>query len=145
MSAIGAKKRFAKRIGNIDFQVWEDEHGKVCRNEIVKYEPNWYYYHKDEFIEDEARPGMFVKKDEKTPYYAHVHESCFKNEENQYTLADFREDWDGDYLEGYDLIYCGARPVEYLDRTEEKDFMELVRYGYNYLKIKMDEQKEKDW
>lgn len=139
MSGIARKKRFTKREGNVEFQVWEDENGKIVRNEIVKYEPNYYYYHKDDFKECENNPNFFVKKNEDSPYYSRVHKSCFESEETQLTLADFREDWDGDTIECYELVYCADRPVSCLDTTEEKDFFKIVRYAYNYLQIKLDE------
>ena len=142
MSLIGGKKIFSKRIDNLAFNIWQSDNGEgiYFSREIVKYEPNYYYYHKDDFKEVPYRPGNYVRKDDKEPYYSFVHESCFKNEETCYTIASFREDWDGDYLEGYELVFCGDRPATCLDKSEDKTFMEIVRYAYNYLKIERDKQ-----
>ena len=51
MSLIDGKKIFSKRIDNLAFNIWQSDNGEgtYFSREIVKYEPNYYYYHKDDF------------------------------------------------------------------------------------------------
>ena len=53
-------------------------------------------------------------------------------------IASLTQDWDRDCLEGYELHYVFDRPVRLLDKEQEKDFMEVVRYAYNYLEVEKD-------
>ena len=142
MSFIGSKKVFEKRIGDIAFQVWKADEDKGYRSgdywDIVKYEPNYYYYHKEEFVESQYRPGSFVKKTDGPDTRWYVDKSCFKNPETCVVIASLTQDWDRDCLEGYELHYVFDRPVRLLDKEQEKDFMEVVRYAYNYLEVEKD-------
>lgn len=148
MSYIGSKKVFEKRIGNVAFQVWKADEDKGYRSydswEIVKYEPNYYYNHKDDFEEVQDRPGYYRKKTDSIDCRSYVNESCFKFPESVLVIASFTQDWDGDYLEGYELRYVGDRPVKLLDREEQKDFLEIVTYAYNYLEVEKDKNSYED-
>ena len=121
----------SKRVNSLLFHAYEIEHGfaKFVCAEIMKFEPNWYYHHKNEFIEDPANSEFMVKKSDYYPI-GRIHKSNFYNKETCCTIATFEEKINGG---GWNLKYCGDRPIRMLSEDEMQDFLALISFGYNFL------------
>ena len=123
------------RIGNISFE------SSRSRYEIVKYELNPYYGKEDDYelielksilnfddsipYEDKEKVYAYTPKGE---YNCVIDKSCFVNPESCYVVAHFEVDKDG----WADLVWCGDRPLK-LSKTEWKNFMECVQFGYKHI------------
>lgn len=101
------------RIKNLEFRNIEGQ-----TPTIILWWENHYYKREKEYIK--------VDKDYYSPPerpYHHIHKSCFKNPETCMTIASFRKDSDGYYLE-----FIGDRPLD--TKVDWQDFRTLVQVGY---------------
>jgi len=127
---------FKKRIGDIavtNFYMDEDTPKPLSSHlngppfaffEIVKYEPNPYYGKEEEYDFN----GEYYRP--KNNNYFEIHKSCFKNPENSYLLASWK-DIDDDELSP-DLQFVNSRPFN-LDEEEQTSFWELAKLGQEYI------------
>ena len=111
------------RIGNIEFR-WGG-----CNEcyEVVRWYPNPYYGHKDEY--EDCGGGSYHKKD--GPANCYISETCFEHPESCLVLAFFDVRHEG---ENVDLRFVGSRPLA-LCEDEFDAVMKCVRYGYKKLSI----------
>mgnify|MGYP006935829838 CR=1 FL=1 len=116
-----------KRINNLIFRVatyFLNNSPEIKAYHIDKYIPNCYYGHESDFIKIDDNwyqdPNFTWHK---------VHKSCFKNPEVCYTIAKFEYD---KHEEIYEFMWIDERPLD-LTEQEEKDFKELIIYGFNEL------------
>lgn len=117
----------SKRINNLEFKVASyllKNPPEPIAYHINKWEPNCYYKHESDFIKVDDNwyqdPNFFWHK---------IHKSCFKNPEICYAIAAFEyNDHEGDY----EFMWVGERPLD-LNEEEEKDFKELIKYGFKNL------------
>lgn len=135
---MGRKEITSKRVNSLLFHAYEVKYDAYevkygfatsVYAEIVKFEPNWYYHHKDEFMEDPTNTEFMVTKSDGYPM-GRIHKSNFENKETCYTMATFEEKINGG---GWDLKYCGDRPIRMLNEDEMQDFIALISFGYNFL------------
>lgn len=128
---MGRKEIASKRVNSLLFHAYEAKYDFTTSvyAEIVKFEPNWYYRHKDEFMEDPTNTEFMVTKSDGYPM-GRIHKSNFENKETCYTMATFEEKINGG---GWDLKYCGDRPIRMLNEDEMQDFIVLISFGYNFL------------
>jgi len=116
------------RINNISLKYSEFNE----RVEILKMEPNPLFGKEDEFKKEGDR---YVKMLDGMPVYYSV--SCFERPESGYVIAWFDKNEDDGVPP--DLVFCMNRPLE-LSSEEFKDFMDVVRFGYDEFKNRKKEE-----
>lgn len=99
--------------------------GTSEKYEIVRWSPNPFYGHEDEYDYFKER-DCYCKKGNN---HSFIHASCFKNPESCLLMASFDVRNDG---ESVDLTFCGSRPMSLSD-DEFADFKKLAAYGYKKL------------
>lgn len=132
---------FKKRIGDIavtNFYM-EDDTPKPLQShldippfsffEMVKYEPNPYYGKEEEY---DVEGEYYIPKNSDGLYK--IHKSCFKNPENSYLLASWKN-IDDDELSP-DLQFVNSRPFE-LDKEGQKVFWELAKLGQEHINTEL--------
>lgn len=122
-----------KRINNLEFKVATyllKNPPEIKAYHINRYMSNCYYGHESDFIKidnDWYRDPNFS--------WHKIHKSCFKNSETCYAIASFEYN----KHEGvYEFMWVGERSLD-LTEQEEKDFKELIIYGFNKLNHGSDE------
>ncbi|MBQ1571519.1 MAG: hypothetical protein IIZ78_10375 [Clostridiales bacterium] len=111
-----------RRINNIEVRPTKN---RQVPYEIICWQRNDYYYEKDQYEQIEDDPQMYRRKDSPDSC-CRVHETCFKNPESCYVIADVidRED------EEPDIKSIGKRPWD-LGVMDRADFDEIVNAVFN--------------
>lgn len=122
-----------KRINTLEFReatYLTKNPPEIKAYHIDRWYPNCYYGRESEFIKD--TDGFY-----RDPVHSwhRIHKSCFKHPESCYTIATFEYD---EYEGEYEFMWVGERPLD-LNEQEEKDFKELIKYGFEILNHGNDE------
>ena len=112
-----------RRVGNIEVRPTENRQAPY---EILCWQRNSYYYEKDQYEPVDGDGEMYRRKDQPVGYGSKVvHESCFKNPESCYVIADVLP-CKGDEP---DIKSIGRRPWD-LSATDRADFDEIINAIY---------------
>ena len=108
--------------------------------EILKYEKNDYYGREQEYLDNgyiESFGGDYLV----SLTGSSIQRTFFKKEESAFMIAH----WDKmDHDEKIpDLVFCGRRPLD-LTPEEQITFMELVKYGQDYIQSILNDFNEED-
>lgn len=111
-----------RRVGNIEVRPTQNEKAPY---EIIRWQKNNYYYEKDQYEPVDGDGQRYCKKNDPLGSCL-IHESCFKNPESCYVIADVLPCKD----EEPDIKTIGRRPWD-LSEADRADFDEIIRAIYN--------------
>lgn len=117
----------AKRINTLEFReatYLTDTPPKMKSFHIDRWQPNNYYGKESEYIKGEN--DFYINPKNRCHK---IHKSCFKYPEYCYAIAEFEYN---SHENCYEFKWIGNRPLD-LTTEEEKDFKELIIYGFEIL------------
>lgn len=109
-----------RRVGNIEVRSTENRQAPY---QIICWQKNNYYYEKEQYERTED-PEFYREKDAPVGYGV-IHESCFKNPESCYVVAEVVKRDDDEP----DIKSIGRRPWD-LSVTDRADFDEIINAVY---------------